>query len=242
MGGTDFFDDDLIQKRAAGRSQAGSPAASTVIAGSDELPAKAVSDLNLTRIGRYRDEAGAQVANTVQELETLRRRQEELEREKRLLEDLTRQQDDYENGRRDLHDRLTQAAAMLEKHELHASRLVELYATNRTRFREMLDELRGINEESWDDASYREEMSRALASMDEMRKEYGKAMARIEAAEGGGPLSGSPAAALAPAEAAERAEPRGLVDWMKVGFAFSLPLMVFILACLTVAWLVYVNY
>lgn len=219
----DFFDQDLVEARAV-RS---APPPATPEAGTpDEMPARTISDLNLTRMAKYREQRVAQQAESAKEAEALRRRTEELERERRTLEEETRQADKFEQSRRDISERLDQTLVMLEKHEMQAIRMTELYAATKHRFKQLVEEIRGIREDEWDEARVREEMNRAVVVIDDARKEYGKAMARLEAAEAGSPgdetgvaLTGSPAAE----------EPRDFGYWVKTGFAFFLPLMAFLL-------------
>ena len=51
--------------------------------------------------------------------------------------------------------------------------------------KELRDEIACLKEGEWEEARIREEVNRALVVIDDARKEYGKAMARIEAAESG---------------------------------------------------------
>ncbi len=221
----DFFDQDLGEARAV--RSAPSPTVSETGA-PDELPARAISDLNLTRMAKVREQRVAQQAETAKEMETNRRRMEELERSKRTLEDDARQMDRFEQSRKEVSERLDQTLMMLEKQEMQAIRLTELYAGTKLRFREMQEEIRSIKEAEWSEAQVREEVNRALVVIDDSRKEYGKAMARLEAAESGS-AGGNTGSAAAGATGAAAPEPRDFLYWVRTGFAFFLPLMVFLL-------------
>ena len=222
----DFFDQDLVETRAA---RSAPPPAAPEPGIPDDQPARTISDLNLTRMAKYREQRVAQQAESAKEMEALRHRTEELERVRRSLEEETRQVDRFEQNRREMAERLEQTLVMLEKHEMQVIRLTELYAGTKHRFKELREEIRAIQESEWDEARIREEVGRALVVIDDARKEYGKAMARLEAAESGSP-GGEIGTSLAAAAGAPIApEIRGFPYWVKTGFAFFLPLMVFLL-------------
>ena len=219
--GTDFFDEDL---QNSGRRPAG--------ADSDEgatSPLKRpVSDLNLVRMGRQREDIENQVAASSQELERLRIRQDELEKERRELEDLRRKQDDYVAARRDLSDRLTQSLVMMEKEQVRLELVTEMLHAGRGRFKELREEIEEIDDESWSDDQIREELTKSLALLEESRMEYNSTMARLDAAMADGVTESV-------AEREAGAGPGGVDSlahsfryWLKAGFAFSLPGMFFL--------------
>lgn len=221
----DFFDQDLVEGRAV---RSAPPPAAPEAGTPNEMPARTISDLNLTRMAKYREQRVSQQAESAKEAEALRRRQDELERERRTLEEETRQMDRFEQSRREVSERLEQALVMLETHEMQAIRLTELYAGTKHRFKELHESIRAIKEGEWDEARIREEINRAVVVIDEARKEYGKAMARLEAAESGSPGGDLGAAPLSGA-GGTAAEPHGFFYWVKTGFAFFLPFMAFVL-------------
>lgn len=224
MGGTDFFDDDVVPRRGTVKS---STLGGTEVVGTvkpDEFPARPISDLNLTRMARHREEVNTQVASAKLEIEKMRRRQNDLEREKQTLEELLEKQDQYERGKQEMVDRLAESAISLQKLEEHAARQVEIYANTRQRFAEYADELQRINDSEWTDDSFRDELNRAVVQIDTIRKEFVKAQAAVEAV--GGPMKlfderRTPASALDD----EALTQRGFLDWLKVGLAVSLPLV-----------------
>lgn len=220
----DFFDQDLVEARAV---RSAPPPAVPETGISDELPARTISDLNLTRLAKYREQRVTQQAESAKEMEAIRRRMEDLERERRGLDEETRQVDRFEQSRKEMIERLGQTLIVMEKHEMQAIRLAELYAGTKHRFKEMQEEIRSIKENEWNEARIREEVNRALVLIDDARKEYGKAMARIEAAESGAP--GGEIGSGSPDAGPGGAEPRNFGYWVKTGFAFFLPLMAFLL-------------
>jgi chromosome segregation ATPase len=226
MANTDFIDEDLIQRRESVKEIKMGPAAA---GGAPEVPAPA-GKLNLTHLTRRKEDLNSQVATAMDELERLRQRQEALEREKSLVEFLRKSQEKYESGKRDLVGSLEQSLVSLEREEVLLNQRVELLADTEKRFKDMLGELRGIQEEGWptDAEGYREELTRVLVLLDNMRKEFNKALARIEALRSDTPAVGESKPLLFEGQAA------GLVDkgfwfWAKLGLAVSLPITVAIL-------------
>ena len=132
-------------------------------------------------------------------------------------------------------DSLSASLVSLEKLEEQAVRMSELYAGARERFGEMRKEVHGINDENWSDQDLRQELGKALVRIDDIRKEYVRTQAVIEAA--GGPSEAlaktSPTAGVGPDDTLETA---GFGVWLQRGLAFCLPLIVALLvAALMVA-------
>lgn len=243
MSGTDFFDDDLVRQRDSAKrikmgpgdepvDTVGEPTEST------DVPVRPVSDFNLTRMARHRKEVDNQAAVATQELERLRKRQEQVESEKRQLEDLRRKHDEYGRGKREMVDHLKRSLVTLERREVETQRLAELLAVTRQRFRELLGEIEGILEEEWPEEKIRDELNRSLGLIEEARMEYNKAMARIEAvkSEGPTPATGQPAVLFEEPPGAHEVE-RSFGYWAKVGLAASLPISV-VLVVLAILFLV----
>ncbi len=210
--GTDFFDDDLVKANAGAR---GGDAGGEDAAG---------------RMARQREQLTTQVADAAEEIERLRMRQEELEHEKSRLAELNRKQEAYESGKREVIDQLAHAVVLMEKDELQANRMVELLSAARARFKDMLGELRAIREAKWADGDFEEELTKALALVESARIEYGRAMARIDAESW--QRTGDGRARLATIEKGHLGAlaERGFWFWVKMGFAFCLPLILLLLA------------
>ena len=78
MSDTDFFDSDLGRRSNVSRQNlAGQARESGSGAHYDEIPVRPVSELNLTRLARQREQIHAQVSGQAKEIEQLRRRQSE---------------------------------------------------------------------------------------------------------------------------------------------------------------------
>jgi hypothetical protein len=207
---TDFVDEDLLQPESV-------------------LPARpTVAAQGAQRLVAERERTVERAANASEELERLRMRQDELEQEKTKIQELGRKQECYESGKRELSEGLSSSIVWMEKQQIQASRLSELLATTRQRCQEMLDEIHALQEESWNPEAFGEDLSRALALIDTVRLDYNKAMAKVEAE--GVTREGAPStAALRPGAGVGMAG-RGFLFWFKAGFAFSLPLILVMLA------------
>ena len=246
MANTDFFDDDLVKQRdAAKRIKLGGPdeAIATVgSGGSDEIPVRPVSDFNLTRMAKHKQEVDEQVSQAAQELDRLRKRQDDLEREKKELEELRRRQEEYDRGKREMIERFGQSLVTLERDELQAERAAELLGATRKRFKTMLAEIQAINDEIWPEDQIREELGKALTLIEDARMEYNKSMSKIDAVTGG---DKQPASSHAPVIFEEHGyaheEERTFGYWLKVGVAVTIPLAVVLVVLTAVVVILRTN-
>lgn len=229
MSGTDFFDDDLVRQRdSAKRIKMGpgdEPADSIADPlDSGDVPVRPVSDFNLTRMARHRKEVDTQSAIAAQELERLRKRQEQLEQEKRELEELRKRQDEYERGKREITELLKRSLVTLERKEVDAQRMVELLSAARSRFKELLGVVEELQEEGWPEDRIRDELAKSLGILEQARMEFNKTMAKIEAVkpEAAAPAGGQPAV-LFDERSLMHEDEKSFGHWLKIGLAVSLP-------------------
>jgi hypothetical protein len=205
---TDFFDNDLSRTTPP----------------DDE----ALTESSVTRMTRQKEQLTNQVADTAEEIERLRMRQDELEHEKTSLEELNRKQDEYERSKKNIIENLSRNLVLMEKDEILANRMVELLSASRARFKEILAEIRDIREELWGDSGFEEELDKALALIESARMEYSKAIAKVDAESW---QKGDGQAQLATLDEAGRHTlvNKGFFFWLKVGVAVSLPLIAVLL-------------
>ncbi len=204
--GTDFIDDDLLKSSTA-----------------------AESETSAERLLRQKEQIANKVADSAEEIERLRIRQEELEHEKTSLEELNRKQDEYARSKKDIIENLSRNIILMEKDEVRATRMVELLSASRSRFKDILTEIRDIQEERWGEDGFEEELDKALALIESARMEYSKAIAKVDAEswqKGGGQTQ------LSTLEDAGRSSiaNKGFLFWVKIGFAITLPMALFILS------------
>ena len=221
---TDYIDTDLVLRRDRAVGGPSSPNLDE-----EDVPMRSISAVSLNRMAKHKEEIRSGVASAVGELESLRRRQEDLERERKNLEELAKKQVDYEQGRRDILDRLHEGVVALEQKEVHAAQLTDLLVTSRNRFKELLEEIGRIDEEQWADERFHEELTKALVVVEGAQMEFNKALARIHALE-------ERSESILEQRAGLRGEEAGPVGgrtwgaWIRIGAAISVPFWILALA------------
>lgn len=240
--GTDFFDDDLVRERESAlkiKLDGDSGPRDGHIPSSRDLPNRPISDLTLTHLARHKQEVTEQMVDKSEELNRLRARQEELERERRLLEEMKQKQEAFDAGRRELKDRLNESLLRMEKERLQAERLAQLLEETRRMFRERLDEILAVKEDEWNEDTFVDELNRSLVLLENVRSDYNKAMAKIDAVRPGGTdeaAAKSRPLSFADPVAARTGEAKGFRYWLAAGLAFTLPMMA-LLALLAAVWM-----
>ena len=170
--GTDFFDEDLAQRRGAVKSTSlGSGPDGMMNLKSEDASGRPISDLSLTRMARHREELNTQKASAKLHIERLKQKQSEMEREEQMLADLLEKQDQYEQGKQEMQDRLMESLVSLQKLGDHAARQVEVYFTTRDRLAADLEELQKINDTDWAEESFRDELNKAVVQIDSIRSD-----------------------------------------------------------------------
>ncbi|MFT5106590.1 MAG: chromosome segregation ATPase [Pseudoalteromonas tetraodonis] len=215
-------------------------------------PAEDVSeDDELLILSPLTDEFDEKVAEAQEQLLHLRHQQEQLEKQKAELEELKRKREKFVRGRAEATDRLTKATTMLEREMFESKKRLEQLGHAHVAFERHLEILDRINPEDWVREEMRSELSRALAAIQDAREEYTTEMARVgvtsevvkpevpvaplpiemaaeQDLESGDGASGEADRKLVAANVpAAGAEVRDFMYWLKSGFAFTLPLLVF---------------
>jgi DNA repair exonuclease SbcCD ATPase subunit len=232
MAGKDFFDEDLVKHRDEIKRIKMGPAdqpARTASPDPLELSGSAAAggDFNLTRMMHRKQQMAGESARTTEELERLRSRQSDLEQQKKALESLRSRISEYEAGKGEMLERIAKSIISLEKQEVKANAMAGMLGSTRMRFRELRIELMDLDESSWDEEEFREELGKALTTIDNARMEFNQAIANIEAA------NEDQRASRGKYEHVDFAEPavppleeKSMMDWVRIGFAVSLPLIV----------------
>lgn len=235
MAETDFFDEDLTKQTSPG----------TVASPLSPLPTDAPAqrpvnrDYNLAKMARHRDQLEGQVANTLQEIERLRQRQEDFENERRRLEDMRNKQDEYVRSKREVVQKLHQSLMMLEKEEVRASQMVDLYGSTRTALKNMLKDVQDVDETSWDPEDQQDDLTQATDLISAVRVELNKNLAKLDA------FSGAASAAFAQNQgvagsgtnpALNAATPLSFGRASLLGLAFGVPFSFLLLLGGLAAW------
>ncbi len=163
----------------------------------------------------------SQVQKAQEQLVQLKRQQEQIEKQKRELEELSRRQEELERGRGDMTDKLTRSLVVLEREAYDAQKKLEQLRAMRESFGQHLELIEAIDPKSWNSTELHKELSRALSTVDDARTEFSQQRSRLQA-------TGENAVdAQLPEAAPELNGGRSLFQWVQIGFALSLPLIIF---------------
>jgi hypothetical protein len=172
----------------------------------------------------------------VEQMLQLKRQQEQIEKQKRELEELSRRQEELERGRAEMSDKLSRSLVVLEREAYDTQKKLEQLRATRESFGQHLELIEAIDPKSWNPADLHKELSRALSTVEDARTEFGHQRSRLQAVDESGNEVALPE--VAPDVADMLSEGRPFSHWVKIGFAFSLPLMIFgVLVFLIAFWL-----
>jgi DNA repair exonuclease SbcCD ATPase subunit len=166
----------------------------------------------------------SQVQKAQEQLLQLKRQQDQIEKQKRELEELSRRQEELEQGRSEMTDKLTRSLVVLEREAYDSQRRLEQLRAMRESFAQHLGLVEAIDPKSWNPADLHKELSRALSTVDSARAEYSQQRSRLQATSDGADDKALPEAAP---EIPNLNGSRPFSEWMRIGLAFSLPLIIF---------------
>ena len=166
----------------------------------------------------------SQVQKAQEQLLQLKRQQEQIEKQKRELEELSRRQDELEHGRAEMADKLTRSLVVLEREGYNAQSRLEQIRAARESFGQHLELIEAIDPKGWNPSDLHKELSRALSTVDDARTEYGEQSSRLQAA---GATPGEIALPDVASEAYESRNGRSFAQWLQIGVALTLPLIIF---------------
>ena len=206
---TEFVDADLL----AQKSPYGTPAPA-----SDPLRAPT------------REDVDRKVVEAQQKLAELRRAQDELERERAALEELRRRQTEFQTGRQEMIHNLTRGLGLLEEAEFNARRDAEQMVKTIADFRDAIDKIQTIHDETWTKENFSIELTRALTTIENARMEWNAARLKLPVLEG--ELKENPEAANATLPAAFPLANVSFGQLCKFGLAMTWPLVLVAVAAL----------
>ena len=178
----------------------------------------------------------SQVQKAQEQLYALKKQQEQIEKQKRELEELSRRQEELERGRVEMTDKFTRSLVVLEREAYDSQKKLEQIRATRESFEQHLALLESIDPKSWNPADLHKELSRALSTVDDARAEFSQQRSRLTAA-GGSDSSEVDLPEAAP-EVGGFGTANGFMQWMQIGLALTLPLIVFgFIALLIFLWL-----
>ena len=178
------------------------------------------------------DHLDEKVQQAEQQEQSLKRQLETVEKQKRELEELSRRQDLLNTGRSEMAEKLTRALVVVERETLDASKRLEVLQMIHSSFMQHLETIEGINPKSWEGFDVYKELTRALAAVDDARGEYNRSYPRICAIPG--ETAGNLANEGGYVADSSGGDAKDFIGWLKMGFAFSLPILILGLVALVV--------
>lgn len=178
------------------------------------------------------EQIDSQVQKAQEQLLQLKRQQEQIEKQKRELEELSRRQEELDRGRSEMTDKLTRSLVVLEREAYEAQKKMEQLRATRESFGQHLELLESIDPKTWNPSDLNKELSRALSTVDDARAEYSQQRSRLQANSNEEhhevPLPET-------SSGYETASPtHTFAQWLQIGFAFTLPLIIFGLIALVI--------
>jgi hypothetical protein len=170
------------------------------------------------------DDVNLKVQQAEEVLLDLERRREQIERQKRQLEEIRRKQYEFEEGQRQVLERLKRGLVLLTQQEFELKREGEEVAVIRDSFADHLRKLETIRPQTWDPADLEQELTHALAIVDQAKGSYSQAQIRLETMTDRHHANLSSSNLDLDGGSGGQASP----FWQKVGsgFAYSLPLLI----------------
>lgn len=172
-----------------------------------------------------REEVDSRVADAQQKLAELKRAQEELERERASLEETRRRQIEFQTGRQEMLQNLTRGLGLLESAELEHRREAEKMAKTLADFRQAIDKIQAIREETWTKDTFQVELTRGLTALENARMEWNAARLKFDVLSAPPPRESEPGAG--PAAAGTPAAPvlggQSFGELCRLGFALTWP-------------------
>src|SRR5215468_6930664 len=166
----------------------------------------------------------SQVHKAQEQLLQLKRQQEQIEKQKRELEELSRRQEELEHGRGEMADKLTRSLVVLEREAYNAQSRLEQIRAARETFGQHLELIEAIDPKSWNPSDLHKDLSRALSTVDEARTVYNEQRSRLQAASGN---EGDASLPDVVADGYESSDGRSFSQWVQIGIALTLPLIIF---------------
>lgn len=165
----------------------------------------------------------SQVQKAQEQLLSLKRQQEVIERQKRELEEMSRRQDQLHLGQADMVEKFTRAMVVIEREEFETQRRAEMLRGVRESFGLHLQYFESLDLKGFEGQDLTRELTRALSALDDARSDYTRTIPRIASPE----MSNADLAEdLGHTGYGHGGLPNDFVYWLKAGLAFTLPLVI----------------
>ncbi|NBR70902.1 MAG: hypothetical protein EBQ51_04005 [Verrucomicrobia bacterium] len=130
------------------------------------------------------EELSSELQQRQHELIQLQRQQQDLEHRKRQLEELSTRRQELLEGQKDIRDRLIRGVIILERAEAQGRKEVDQMYETRQVFSEQLAQINNIDPSEWSATGMEEELSKALAKVDQAQAIYTQSRSKIDALRG----------------------------------------------------------
>ena len=171
-----------------------------------------------------RDEVDRKVVEAQQKLAELKHAQEDLERERAALEELRRRQTEFQTGRQEMIHHLTRGLGLLEEAEFNARRDAEQMVKTVADFRDALDKIQAIHDDTWTKDNFSIELTRGLTTIENARMEWNAARLKFSVLDGEAKEAAGPGEAPAPAVSPFASMSFG--ELCRFGLAMTWPLVI----------------
>ncbi|MGC8828350.1 MAG: hypothetical protein ACP5TE_01075 [Verrucomicrobiia bacterium] len=211
---SDFIDKEYFESKTPGKSGGGGAPSAPSVGATNPPPSQAELDSRATEVQ--------------QEIEKLRRLQEDLARKKAALEETRRRRLEWETSRKELVHGLTRAVGLLQEAEFSRRQEAEQMAKAIAGLRDALMKVQSIDEESWTKENFEIELTRALTVVENARQEWNSARLKFPFLDGKQDEQSE--------FVAQKPEFKipDFYELIKIGFAVSLPLILIILVLIIV--------
>ncbi|PAW86692.1 MAG: hypothetical protein B9S33_07570 [Pedosphaera sp. Tous-C6FEB] len=177
-----------------------------------------------------REELDARVSDAQQQLAELKRKQDELERERAGLEEARRRRVELQTGREEMLHHLARGLVLLEEAELKSRRDSEQMAKSLVGLRESLAKVQAVNEESWSAEAYNVELTRALTAIENARMEWNGARLKWPLLDGALPSATGAATGAGPGKIQGHfLGAQSFGELCRIGFALTWPVALAVL-------------
>ena len=136
-------------------------------------------------------------------------------------------------GRTEMADKLTRSLVVLEREAYDTQKKLEQLRSTRESFGQHLELIEAIDPKSWNPTELHKELSRALSAVEDARTEFSQQRSRLQAADEAQADVALPEAASDVSDLLHGGG-RSFGQWLQIGLAFTLPLIVFGLIALVI--------
>ncbi|MFH1067083.1 MAG: hypothetical protein V1746_04210 [bacterium] len=174
-------------------------------------------------------ENGLDLQKTKEKLSQLKRQMEEYEQRERELEELRQRREKVMAGQKLMHERLTQALAILERSEHEMRRELEYAQTAQQAFHEHLQKMEEINATDWTVDEMKDGLNHAIAQIEQARLAYNQAHAKIQVLNKEGELDEDEEGIYTSGNTGDT-----FFAWFQKGLAFTFPLLLLLAALILI--------